>query len=122
LVDVGLKEGGNGRFAFDEWMPGWKDLSIISVVCRCEQGIALVEVVRHGAGDRRWQVVFDFAAAGETCAGNGDQHRGGRHGTSSHVCVLQCYDCYDVILDPLRADPKSCWTNGGLVCHAKLKL
>src|SRR3954464_2356581 len=104
LVDVGLKEGGNGRFAFDERMPGWKDLSVIRVVSRCAQGIALIEVARHGAGNRRWQVVFDFAATGRASAGNGYQHRGGRDGTCGHVCVLQCYG---IILNPLRADPKS---------------
>src|SRR3954464_6363550 len=50
LVDIGLKEGGNGRFAFDERMAGRKDLSVVRVVSRCAQGISLVEVARHGAG------------------------------------------------------------------------
>src|SRR5262249_8565392 len=88
LVDVGRKEGGNGRFSFDERMPGWKNLSVIRVVRRVRGGMALVEVARHGAGNRRRQVLFDFAAATEAGAGNGYQHRGGRDGTCSHVCVL----------------------------------
>src|SRR3954468_3668294 len=104
LVDVGLKEGGNGRFPFDERMTRWKDLGVVRVVSRRAQGIALVEVARHGAGNRWWQVFFDFTAAGKAGAGNGYQHRGGRDGTCGHVCVLQCYD---IILNPPRAVPKS---------------